>query len=137
MTTQPLRPVWRYIGFWCAMIMAIAQATSAARAFANPAGFADYMGLPLADVGMTSFVTVYALRTSLIAFLAAFLALTRRFGALAAIAAVALLLPLGDAWLAAEAGAAQSVVARHLAIALFLGFTALMLRRDASAGDPR
>ncbi|MEM7780937.1 MAG: DUF4267 domain-containing protein [Pseudomonadota bacterium] len=112
--------------------MGLAQASSAARAFADPQAFSVYMGLPIDGPNDAGFVTVYALRTTLIAALAFFLALTGRLGALAVIAFVALLLPIGDAWLSAQAGAPQSVVYRHIAIAVFLAFTAFMLRRDAN-----
>lgn len=123
---------WKTIGFWCAIIMAMAQATSALRAFANPEAFSVYMGLPVNGPDETGFVLVYALRTSLIAALTFFLALTGRFRALAVIATIALVLPIGDAWLSAQANAEQVIVFRHIAIAAFLMFTAMMLFRDSS-----
>ncbi len=121
---------WRTIGFWCAMIMALAQATSAARAFADPMAFSIYMGLQISGPSEAGFVTVYALRTTLIAGLAFFMAITGRFRALAVIALIALILPLGDAWLSSQAGAQSSIVYRHLGIAAFLAFTSFMLFRD-------
>ncbi len=131
MSEATIATPWKTIGFWCAIIMGLAQASSALRAFANPAAFADYMGLPLAENAGPGFVWVYALRTTLIAFLALFLAISGRFKALAIIASVALILPIGDAWLSAQAGAADAIVYRHVGIAVFLGFTAAMLFRDS------
>lgn len=126
----------RTVGFWCAIIMAAAQATSAIRAFVDPSAFADYMGLPMGGSGTSQgFVLVYALRTTLIAFLAAYLAISGRLRALAVISLVALILPLGDAWLSAQAGAPQAIVIRHLGIAAFLGFTSLMLFRTSRTAD--
>jgi len=131
MSEARLATPWKTIGFWCAIIMGLAQASSALRAFADPAAFAIYMGLPLAEKADSGFVWVYALRTTLIAFLALFLAITGRFKALAVIATVALILPIGDAWLSAQAGAPNAIVYRHIGIAAFLGFTAVMLFRDS------
>lgn len=123
---------WRTIGFWCAMIMALAQITSAARAFTDPQAFSIYMGLPISGPSEFGFVTVYALRTTLIAALAFFMAITGRFRALSVIAFIALILPLGDAWLSSQAGAPTSIIFRHLIIAAFLAFTSLMLLRDGN-----
>lgn len=136
MIDEPLDPPWKTIGFWCAIIMGAAQAISAARAFIDPVGFSSYMGLPT-DANGTGFVTVYALRTTLIAALAFYLAITRRFSALGVIAVVALILPLGDAWLSSSAGADKAIVFRHLGIAVFLAFTAAMLLRDSNRGTNR
>lgn len=113
------------------MAMAVSQAVSAARAFADPAAFASYMGLPIAPGEAAGFVTVYALRTTLIAALVLFLALTGRLRELGVMAVIAILLPVGDAILAAGAGASPSTVYRHAGIAVFLTFTAIMLLRDS------
>jgi len=84
---------------------------------------------PSPTIGGTDFVTVYALRTALIAAMAFYLAITGRLRALGVIAAMALVLPVGDAYLSSAAGAEQSIVLRHVAIAVFLAFTAVMLLR--------
>lgn len=131
MTDQSAAPWWKTIGFWCAMAMAVSQAVSAARAFADPVAFASYMGLPIAPGEAAGFVTVYALRTTLIAALVLFLALTGRLRELGVMAVIAILLPVGDAMLVASAGAPPSTVYRHAGIAVFLTFTAIMLLRDS------
>jgi len=125
------------IGFWCAMIMALAQATSALRAFADPEAFSIYMGLPVSGPNELAFVMVYALRTTLIAGLTFYLAITGRLRALAVIALIALALPIGDALLSAQANADPSIVTRHTIIAGFLAFTAIMLFRDSRRIDAR
>lgn len=126
---------WRKIGFGCAIVMGLAQASSALRAFADPVAFSVYMGLPIASPEQAGFVIVYALRTTFIAALAFYLALTGRLRALAVIAAIAMVLPVGDAWLSAQAGADNTIVYRHIAIAVFLAFTAIMLFRDSRRAD--
>lgn len=128
---------WKTIGFWCAMIMVLAQATSAVRAFIDPEAFSTYMGLPVSGPNELAFVMVYALRTTLIAGLTFYLAITGHLRALAVIASIALILPIGDAWLSGHAGADPSIVARHATIAGFLAFTAIMLFRDSRRIDAR
>ena len=122
-------PTTRTIGFWLAVIMAALQAFNAWRAFTDPSGFAAYMGLPLTDGADPAFVLVYGLRTLFIAgLITAFLAL-RNLDALAWMALVALIMPIGDAWLTAQAGAPTVIVFRHVAIALYVLLAFFFLRR--------
>ncbi len=92
------------------------------------------MGLPIDVEQQAGFVTVYALRTTLIAALAVVLAATKHFRLLGIIALIALILPIGDAWLTAQAGASDTIVFRHVGIAIFLAFTGVMLLRDGRRG---
>jgi hypothetical protein len=65
-------PVKRTVGVWLAAVMAALQALNALRSFADPIGYAAYMGLPLADAADTGFVLVYGLRAAFIALLVFF-----------------------------------------------------------------
>jgi hypothetical protein len=53
----------------------------------------------------------------------------RQRRALVALAACAVVMPVGDALLAAQAGAGPAIVLRHAAIAVYLIATALLLLR--------
>ncbi len=110
-------------------IMAAFMALNAVRAAAAPANFARYMGLPL-EPQPAGFVHVYAVRTVFLALLPAVLLLRRDTHALSVVAACAVVMPLGDAWLTwltwrAKAGTAT--VIRHLVIAVFLATAAWLL----------
>ena len=129
MTNRSTTSVFRTAGFWMALIMGLSQTVSAVRAFSDPLGFADYMGLALFGSGDTGFIYVYGLRTAFIAILVFLLAALKRLDALSWMALVAILMPVGDAILAAGAGAPSAIVIRHAAIAVFVGLTFIMLRR--------
>lgn len=123
---------WRSVGVWMAGAGGLLMLVNAGRAFADPDGFARYLGLPLAAGGDAGLVHVYGLRALFIGLLVGTLLLLRERGVLWIVAAVAIVMPLGDAWLTSQAGAPSLTVGRHLAIAIFLGVTAMMLRRDAA-----
>ncbi|MBU6373325.1 MAG: DUF4267 domain-containing protein [Alphaproteobacteria bacterium] len=127
----PFSPPWGAIAIGLAGAIALLQGVNAVRAFAAPAGFADYMGLPLAAPQDAGFVFVYGLRAAFIALAVAALLATRNFAALTWVAAVAIVMPIGDAVLTARAGAPTAIVARHVAIAIFLCVTALVLHLAA------
>jgi len=114
------KPAARTIGYWMAAPMALLQAVNAVRAFIAPQGFAEYMGAPLASASDASWVLVYGLRTAFIALLAGIFWLRRDVGALKWMALAALLMPIGDAWIAYGVGAAPATVARHGAIAVYV-----------------
>jgi hypothetical protein len=117
------RPAARTIGLWLATPMAALQALNAVRALADPVGFATYFGAPIGGADMLAWVQVYGLRTAFIAAVVTVLLLRRDLQALMWTAIVALVLPLGDAWLTHQSGADPSIVARHLAIAAYLAVT--------------
>jgi hypothetical protein len=123
----------RTAGFWLAAVIAALQGVNAVRTATDPEGFATYMGLPVDHLSALGWVQVYGLRAGFIALLTAVLLARSDFAALRWMALAALLMPLGDAWLTASAGAGTSVVARHLAIALFLLIAAHFLGRAAHA----
>jgi hypothetical protein len=103
------------------------------RAFVEPAAFASYMGLPLSDTGNTAFVQVYGLRAAFLGLFALVLLWRADMFALGAFAAVAVVMPLGDAYLTMQAGAPLAIVGRHLFTALVLIVTAIVTRRWAFA----
>lgn len=126
------RPPWRSIGFWLCAAIVLLLARNVFASVSDPAAFAAYLGLPLApaDAGWTS---IYALRTGFIAALVLVLMLRGDFVGLTWIAAIGILLPLGDAALTFLAGAEQTTVARHLAIAVYLLITATVLIFESRA----
>lgn len=123
----------RTAGFWLAVIIAALQGINAVRTLLDPQGFATYMGLPVDQLSAFGWVQVYGLRAGFIALLTAVLLVRSDFATLRWMALTALLMPLGDAWLTANAGAGTPVVARHLAIALFLLIASHFLGRAARA----
>ncbi|MGB3739775.1 MAG: DUF4267 domain-containing protein [Pontixanthobacter sp.] len=121
----------RTAGFWLAAAIAALQGVNAVRTVIDPQGFATYMGLPVGQLGALGWVHVYGLRTGFIAVLTTVLLARSDFAALRWMALAALLMPLGDAWLTASAGAGAPIVGRHLAIALFLLVASHFLARAA------
>lgn len=117
---------WRIAGLALAAVMGVFQIINAVRVIADAAGFADYMGLPIGD-GPDAFVQVYALRSLFIGIMVLGLVAGARTGVLAWMAAVGILLPLGDMWLTSAGGAPAAVVARHGVIAAYLVVTAIVL----------
>jgi hypothetical protein len=127
LNTRHSRPVLRTFGFWLAVPLALLQAVNVARALADPSGFAAYYGVPVSGTDAVVWVQVYALRTAFIATLVAIFLARRDLRALLWTAIAALILPLGDAWLTHQAGAAQSIVLRHIATAGYLALTGVAL----------
>lgn len=125
-TSAPKVPT-RTVGFWMAVPLAALQAFNVVRVVLDPEGFAVYMGTPLEAASDASWVLIYGLRTAFIALLVTVLLVRRDLNALKWTALAALVMPLGDAWLAHQAGAETLTVARHVAIAAYLVFTAIAL----------
>lgn len=121
----------RTVGFWLAVVMTVLQGVNAVRTLANPAGFARYMGLPVEQSEALDWVQVYGLRAGFIAILTAILLARADFATLSWMALAALVMPLGDAWLAADAGAPMVIIARHLCVAVFLLVAWYFLSRAA------
>lgn len=129
--------IFKTVGFWIAGLMAVLQALNAVRAFAAPVGFAEYMGLPLENVSDVGFVYVYGLRAAFISTLVIIFLASRRFDALAWTAAAALIMPVGDALLAQNAGAPLPTVLRHAVIAIYVAVAFFLLRRNAASERKR
>lgn len=125
----------RTTGFWLAAAIAGLQGLNAARTVIDPRGFATYMGLPVDQLDAFGWVQVYGLRAGFIALLTAVFLARSDFAALRWMALAALVMPLGDAWLAMDAGAGLPIIGRHLAIAGFLIVAAVFLGRAARARE--
>lgn len=123
------------LGVATAAAMAAYMLINATQAWTDPQAFSIRLGLPLTggDDG-AGWVRVYALRAAFIALLLAGLTLARQWRALFLVAIAALIMPLGDAWLTHNAGAAASVYGRHLAIAAFVALSAILLSQAARSG---
>jgi hypothetical protein len=125
----------RTAGFWLAAAIAAMQGLNAVRTVLDPQGFAIYMGLPVDQLSALGWVQVYGLRAGFIAVLTAVLLARSDFAALRWMALAALLMPLGDSYLAFSAGAGAPIVGRHLAIAVFLLVASHFLGRAARAQE--
>jgi hypothetical protein len=120
---------WRFAGAWMTAIIALFMIVNFARAFFNPVGFALYVGLPIGGEALAGFVHLYAFRALFLGLFAGFLLWRQDAGTLKWFALIAIVMPLGDAYLTIQAGAGPSTIARHIGIALFLGLTSFMLSR--------
>jgi hypothetical protein len=125
---------WRTLGVAMASAGGLLMLVNAARAFADPGGFATYLGLPLVDAADAGLIRIYGLRALFIGLLVGGLLLARQRTALWMVAAIAVVMPAGDAWLTQQAGAPGLIVGRHLAIAVYLAVTAWVLRRAMARG---
>lgn len=125
----------RRLGEWMALAGATLMLVNAVRAVVDPAAFAAYLGTPLSSPEDAPLVFVYALRALFIGLTVIGLVIARQRLALAIVAGVAVVMPVGDAFVTAQAGAASAIVIRHVVIALFLALTAsalaLPLRKHA------
>jgi Domain of unknown function (DUF4267) len=119
--------------FWLVLAAGALQLINAGRAFFDPAGFATYLGMPLADPGDAALVHVYALRALFIGVLVLALLVTKQHRALTFLAFAAIIMPVGDALLASGAGAPTGTITRHAAIAGYLLVTAILLRRTGNS----
>lgn len=130
------RGFWRAPGPWMVAIGATLMFVNVARATTNPVDFATYLGLPLSSPADAGLVYIYALRALFIGILAAALLVRQNKQALALFALAAVVMPIGDAWLASSAGAPVGTIARHIGIAVFLLAAGLLLRRDGRREKP-
>jgi hypothetical protein len=133
--TQSLVPLprspWRSPGPWLALVVAVMMAFNAWQAFTQPQAFAARFGTPGAANASTAFVTVYASRALFLAAITTVLLATRQYRALGWFAAVATVMPLADLIQVSAAGGSTAILARHLAIAIYLAVTAALLLRLA------
>jgi Domain of unknown function (DUF4267) len=120
---------WHSAGFWMGALIALLMGVNTFRAFADPIGFATYMGLPLKNPADIGFVHVYGLRAAFLGLFAAILIARQDLQTFKFYALAALVMPIGDALLTWTAGAPPAIVGRHIAIAVYLLVTAFMLHR--------
>lgn len=127
-------PLFRHVGPWLGLLIAVFMLLNTYRALHDPVGFARYYGTALQAPQEVSFVYVYAIRAFFLAVLAFWLLFTRRLDALSIMAFAAVVMTVGDALLAHQSGAAAAIVVRHVVIGIFLVVTGVMLRRAVRAG---
>lgn len=123
---------WTKPSTWLVLLLGLFMLLNTARAFADPTGFAVYMGLPLTDPANGGFVQVYALRAAFLGLFALALLWLGNTRALALFATVAIVMPVGDAILTASHHASPLIVARHAATAIVLAITAALLANRAA-----
>lgn len=129
MSTTAQAPMYRYAGFWLALLLIAAQLINALRSAIDPLGFAGYLGMSLNDSADQGWVAIYGLRALFLGAFALYLLLSRQIRALSALALIALFLPLGDLWLVHQAQAPATTLARHALIGLILLAAWYFLRR--------
>ena len=123
---------WTKPSTWLVLLLGLFMLLNTFRAFADPAGFATYMGLPLTDPANGAFVQVYALRAAFLGLFALASLWRSDTRSLALFATVAIVMPVGDAILTASHGAPLAIVARHAATAIVLAVTATLLANRAA-----
>jgi hypothetical protein len=135
--TTPLRSdgpfPWRAPGVWLTAIVIGYSFFNVFRALTGPVAFAEQFGIPGTNDGQNAFILVYALRTLFISLFGLWLLVRRQWRGLAVFVVVALVMPLGDAWLVASRGGPVDILLRHIVIALYLLLTAWLVQRLARA----
>jgi Domain of unknown function (DUF4267) len=124
-------PFYKFAGFWLAAAMALLMLVNFARTMSDPAGFSVYMGLPMKDAADAAWVQVYGFRALFIGLLVVFFLIRVDPASLKGVAALAIVMALGDAWLVSRAGG--STTTRHLATAAVLVLAAWALHRWQAA----
>ena len=117
------------VGYGMSVLIVIYSFFNVIRAVVAPEAFSTAMGLA-SGIG-NPFVEVYASRTAFIALVAGALLIGRQRQLLAWFAGLAILLPVADACLVWRMGASVGFIAKHLAIAAYLGTTAVLLGRGS------
>jgi Domain of unknown function (DUF4267) len=125
---SPMLP-WRSVGVWMSALIMAMMFVNAVRAISDPKGFAAYYGLAGSADGDPAFVYVYASRAFFLAAATAVFLVAKQWRALMLFALAAIVMPVCDALQVAIAQGQPMVVARHLAIAVYLALTAFFLNR--------
>jgi len=118
----------KYVGIVLVLVMAMLQAFYAVYAYLDPTAFSVTRGTVLFEGADSDWVRIYASRTLFIALVVGFLLYKQSFQALIWVAIFGLVMPVTDAVLAYQAGAPIGVVAKHIAIAIYLSVTAFVLK---------
>jgi hypothetical protein len=113
-----IQPFYTFAGFWLSVVMGALMYVNALRTLTNPIGFSRYMGLPISDGSAVPWVRVYGLRALFIGLVVTYFLVRLDPGSLQWIAAMAIPLALGDAWLVKSTGG--KTTSRHLIIAAVL-----------------
>lgn len=120
---------WRSPGIWLSIALSAFLLSNVVRALVNPVDFAANFGTPLTTGSDTAFVIVYATRTLFVALFGLVLIARAQWKTLPLFALVAVIMPVGDALLVASQGGAAAILARHIATAVVVLVTWLLLRR--------
>lgn len=125
------------VGHLLAALVGLYGLVNVGRALADPVGFAEDFGVPLTDPSETTFVTVYASRTAVLALSILILVALRQARGVAVLTTVAVLLPVADAVQTAVLDAGAATVFRHSAIAIAVAVAVvavLCVREDHRRG---
>lgn len=109
-------------------LMATLQFAYAIFSFINPTAFSVTRGTELFALGDADWVKIYASRTMFIALIIGYLLYAKQYKALAFASIIGVVMPATDAWLAMQAQAADKVVFKHVATAIFLVVTFFVLK---------
>jgi hypothetical protein len=133
--TSTIQPFYTFAGFWLSLVMGLLMYVNAFRTLTDPVRFSRYMGLPISDEKAVAWVRVYGLRALFIGLLVTYFLFKLDPGSLRWIAAMAIPLALGDAWLVKSTGG--KTANRHLMIAAVLVVSSYALHIWATAkGSP-
>lgn len=127
----------RKTGIFLVFLMAGLQFAYAVYAYADPAAFSLIRGTELFAAADSDWIQIYASRTLFIALIIGYLLYNKHFAILAVASLLGIVMPVTDAWLAYQASADNKVVLKHVATAVFLIVTFVILssvvRRGQSA----
>jgi hypothetical protein len=116
------------VGCVLVFLMATLQFAYAIFAYIDPTAFSVTRGTELFVLGDADWVKIYASRTMFIALIIGFLLYSKQYKALAFASLIGTVMPATDALLAYQAQAADKVVFKHIATAVFLVVTFFVLQ---------
>jgi hypothetical protein len=123
------------VGWILVFLMAALQLLYALYAYLDPSAFSLTRGTELFDLGDKDWVRIYASRTLFVGLIVGYLLYARQFKILAMASLLGIVMPVTDALLAYQASADGSVVLKHVATALFLAVTFIVLRTVVRRGQ--
>jgi hypothetical protein len=122
-------------GWILVFLMAALQLVYALYAYVDPAAFSLTRGTELFDVADRDWVRIYASRTLFVGLIVGYLLYARQFKILAMASLFGIVMPVTDALLAYQASADTAVILKHVATALFLAVTFIVLRTTVRRGQ--
>jgi len=125
------------IGWIMVFLMAALQLVYALYAYVDPSAFSITRGTELFDLADEDWVRIYASRTLFVGLIVGYLLYARQFKILAMASLFGIVMPVTDALLAYQASADEAVVLKHVATALFLVATFIVLRTVVRRGPSR
>ena len=125
------------IAFTMVLLMALLQLVYAVYAYIDPQAFAQLRGTELFASIDSDWVGIYASRTLFVALIIGFLLFIREYNILMWASLFGTVMPITDAWLAFHAGAEDAIVYKHVATAVYLLATMLVLRLVVKSNEDR